>query len=182
MTFNQKVINKKNETVKTLKSNNEVVDELKENIRVLNTNEALVDTDRLEGTEPLSVVLDALPAQPNSSALGASLQQKLLDVGGVSIESLTVEPIYGVEDDEEAEDVAANEMGEINFEFSVSADKSNISALKKVLLNLEQSIRTIDVQSLNIEQQNNTITLSVEGKAFYKSEFKVELIDEEVSP
>src|SRR5690242_6343155 len=74
--FNQKVINAKNKTVDNLKKDNAAVDELKRNVRVRNTDQALADTPRLDGSEPISVVLDALPSNANSSALGASLQQK----------------------------------------------------------------------------------------------------------
>ena len=181
MTFNQRVIGEKNHTIDTLKKNNALVDDLKKNIRVLNTNQALVDTPRLEGTEPLSVVLDAMPSQANSSALGASLQQKLLDVPGVSIEALTVDPISGVED---SGDTSTTDSGsnEITFEFIVSANADRVNALKQVLLNLQRSIRVIDVQTLNIEQQNNKITLSVDGRAFYQPETTVELKEKAVKP
>lgn len=173
MTFNQKVIDAKNETVGNLRHNNEIVEELRENSRVLNTNGALLETERPEDAEPISVVLDALPAQANSSALGASLQEKLLT--GVTIDSLTVNPVAAEEGDTEDQD-----DGEIEFSFSVSSEDPG--DIKQVLRQLELSIRTINVQALTIEQRSSTISLSVKGVAYYSPEVKVELETDKVRP
>ena len=179
ISFNQRVINEKNETVATLRANNEIVDELKENIRVLNTNENLVETPRVEDSEPIAAILDGLPSTANSSALGASLQQKLLVGGGVSIDTLTVNPISGVEDDDDGSEEGD---GEITFEFVVSAPAGQANSLKQVLRNLETSIRVIDLTTLTIEQQNNKISLSGAGREFYQPEKKVELSEKAVRP
>lgn len=181
LVFNQKVINAKNETIGILKDNNEVIDTLKENVRVLNTNQALNDTPRLGSAEPLSVILDALPAQANSSALGASLQQKLLQEDGVSIDTLTVDPISGVEDDGESssDDVSGNEIG---FQFTVSTGIGQADSLRNILRKLETSIRVIDLTNVTIEQQSQKITLSATGKAYYQPEKKVELKTRDIKP
>ena len=173
--FRNEVIGMKNETVDTLKKNNEAVEGLQQEVRVLNTNPALNATPRLAGTEALSVVLDALPSTANSSALGASLQQKLLKVSGVSIDSLTVEPIAGSEDGDG--DGGSNE---ITFEFTISARSAN--SLKEVLRNLEKSIRVIHLTTVTIEQHNSNIKLSAEGQAFYQPETKVVLEEKEKRP
>jgi glycine/D-amino acid oxidase-like deaminating enzyme len=178
ITFNQEIISLKNETAGTLRDNNEVVEELKQNVRVLNTNKALLDTPNLEGTEPVSVVLDALPAKANSSALGASLQQKLLQGGGVTIDSLIVDPISGVEDtDEESDSDTESANGEITFQFVISAGAGQASSLKEALRRIERSIRAIDITSVTIEQQSSRITLSAEGKSYYQPEKTVELTE-----
>lgn len=186
LVFNQKVINAKNETIAVLRDNNTVVNDLKDNVRVLNTNSALLNTDRSENSEPISVVLDALPSQPNSSALGASLQQKLLNVEGVVIESLTVDPIAGVEDNIDTGDtsVSDSETGdnEIRFQFTVSTKASKVNALKEVLKRIESSIRAIDIYKLSVEQQNDSISLSVEGRAYFEPEVTVELQKESIKP
>jgi hypothetical protein len=179
LSFNQKIIDEKSTTVNNLRDNNEVVDELKDNARVLNTDPSLAETPRPEGRQPISVILDALPSQANSSALGASLQQKLLN-DNVSIESLTVEPIEGAEDGEgELED---DEVQEITFDFTVSAGADQADALRAVLRKMERSIRTINVTALEIEQQNSKISLSVEGVAYFLPEKRVELEKERVRP
>ena len=88
--FNEKVLAEKGKTVKQLQSNIVAAKELKGSINVLNTNEELKSVRTSEDVPPLQSVLDALPADSNDLALGASLQQKLLkNVPGVKIESVS---------------------------------------------------------------------------------------------
>jgi hypothetical protein len=177
--FNQRVLSKKGETASNLKSNNAVVEELRNNVRERNTDQALLDTPRPQGTEPLSVVLDALPSQPNSSALGASLEQKLLKVSGVSIENLVVNSISGTESSSESTaDLTTSSEFAIGFKFEVTSSDPN--KVKKVLQNLEKSIRVMNVTSAMIEQNNGKMTLSVEGESFYAPEVTSDLKTEKV--
>ncbi len=179
ISFKQDVIDSKNTTVGILEKNNKTAATLKNEVRVLNTNQALLDTPRIEGSEPLSVILDALPSNPNSSALGASLQQKLLRVDGVTIESLVVDPISGVEDSSDEVAVEGEEASEskIMFRFTVSAPAAQESGLSEVLRNIERSIRVINLTSLSVEQQGGggKITMTVEGEAYYKPATTVSL-------
>lgn len=179
--YRQAVINEKNKTVSTLKKNIEVGEELKEAIRVLNTNQALNKTPRLEDTEPVSVILDALPSTANSSALGASLQQNLLTGDGVSIESLKVDPIPGVEDldgSSSSDDDASGNS--ISFSFIVSVTGGDSNALQTMLRRLERSIRTINLTSVTIESQKNKITLKADGVAYYQPAIEAVLQDKTV--
>lgn len=182
ITFRQEVIDAKAETADRLDKNIKVADKLKKSIRVLNTNEALLNTPRLDGTEPLSVILDALPSTPNSSALGASLQQKLLNQDGVTIESLTVDPIAGVEDIDNDTSASSEGDNQINFQFSVTVAAGQANTLKSMLQRLERSIRTIDLTSVTIEQQGSKMTLSAKGRAYYQPATKITLNDKSVKP
>ncbi|MBP9667994.1 hypothetical protein KBD87_04310 [Candidatus Saccharibacteria bacterium] len=174
MVFNQKILAEKNTTADTLKKNNQIVDTLKENVRVINTDQNLVKTPHAQDAEPISVVLDALPATANSEAFGASLQEKLLNIDGVSLESLS--PIAG-------EAVSTQpDVSEIAFRFSVSVASGNATALKKVLSNLEDSIRPVSVRKVSIEQQNNKIAMSVEVSTYYLPETTVQLNKKAVKP
>lgn len=176
ISYKQDVINAKNKTAGTLEDNIDTAEELKKEVRVLNTNQALLDTPRLDNTEPVSVILDALPSTANSSALGASLQQKLLNVDGVAIESLTVDPIAGVEDSLSDSDSSSSAGdNQITFQFSVKVDVGQVTALQSMLRRLERSIRTIDLTSVVIEKQGDKVTLSAEGVAYYQPAVKVEL-------
>ena len=177
ITYRQAVINEKNKTVSTLKENIEVAEELKKGIRVLNTNDALNETPRLEDTEPVSVILDALPSTANSSALGASLQQNLLTGNGVSIEALTVDPIPGVEN-LDGSDITGNF---ISFSFTVSVTGGEANTLQSLLKRLERSIRTINLTSIVIERQGNKITLKADGVAYYQPAIEATL-DEKTIP
>lgn len=183
--FNNRVIGTKNQTVSNLKYNNSIVEKLKENVRIRNTDEALLATPRLDGAEPISVILDALPSQPNSSALGASLQQKLLNVEGVTLDSLTVNPIAGVEDtgEEGASTESTAEANEISFSFVVNTPAAGgADRLRSVLRNLERSIRVINAKNVTIEQLNDRITMNVEGVAYYQPATDVKLQTKEIKP
>jgi hypothetical protein len=185
--FNEKVLLEKTNTASALEHNNSVIDELKDEIRVLNTNEALRSSMAPGEDQPIQVVLEALPAVANSSALGASLQERFLNDPAITIETLSVDPVVGVESlgDTNVEDFSSSESDETNqitFRFSVSTGVGNASALKSLLQRLERSIRAINVTMLNIETQGSRLILSVEGYAFYEPARSVELRDKTVTP
>lgn len=186
--FNEKVLAEKAKTASTLTKNNEAVSNLKDQVRVLNTNQALKDSMNTNESQPVQAVLDALPADANSSALGASLQEKFLNDGALTIESLSVDPVVGVESntDSAVKDASSSSAvasdHQITFRFAVSADASNASALKSLLQKLERSIRAIDLTSLNIETQGSKLLLTVEGRSFYEPAKTVDLKDKTVKP
>ena len=186
--FNEKILAEKSKTASTLVHNNEVIGELKDKIRVLNTNEDLKSAMAPGESEPIQVVLDALPSEANSSALGSSLQEKFLNDPALTIESLNVDPVAGVESqsDSNVQDASADETAtgdnQINFRISVSTDVNNASAHKNLLQRLERSIRAINLTALTVETQGTKLVLTVDGHAFYEPAKTVELKDKTVKP
>jgi len=181
--FNEKVLQEKSQTQATLKYNNEQVDALKSEIRALDANQALIDSKAKYTDETLQVILDALPSEANSLALGASLQKKLLfGIDGLTLESLQVNPVVGIESldgdsaivDEAQYSPEESPSSEILFNFSISG---NEKSLTEALANLEKSIRTIDIISFKIENQGNVRLLTAQARAFYEPAVKVELKD-----
>src|SRR5690606_18724144 len=86
LTFNEKVLAEKSATIGTLRNNTEVAPKLQDNIRVLGTNSALESVKSDPEDSALQAVLDALPADANSLAFGASLQRLLIgEVEGATI-------------------------------------------------------------------------------------------------
>lgn len=188
--FNEKVLAEKSNTASVLTENNKVINDLKDQIRVLNTNDALKSVMTPGESQPVQVVLDALPNDANSSALGSSLQEKFLNAPGLTIETLNVDPVAGVESQttQNVQD-ASRQTGQsldatnqIAFRFSVSTDAKNPGVLKELLQKLERSIRAIDLTSLNIETQGTRLVLSVEGHAYYEPAKTVDLKDKTVKP
>lgn len=178
--FNERVLAEKAKTVSTLEKNIKTVNELKDQVRLMNTNQALHDAMAPGETQPIQVVLDALPADANSSALGASLQTKLLNDPALTIDTLRVDPVAGVEASTElgVEDASATSSqtdSSIHFVFTVSVATDKVNALKDLLGRLERSIRAIDVTKLTIEGQGNRVGMTVEGKAYYEPAKTVEL-------
>lgn len=181
--YNERVLAEKENTVTILKHNNSVIPELQTQVRVLDANEALRLVRASEENQAVQVILDALPSEANSPALGASLQNKLLTgINGLTIESLQVDPVQGVEilaEDASVEDASASGDGanQITFQFSLSGSPE---ALKQVLTNLERSIRAIDILTLRIESQGANQLMSVQARAFYEPARVLELKDKVV--
>lgn len=184
--FNQQVLSQKSKTADILTKNVAAASELKEQIRVLNTNQALRDAMAPGEGQPLQVVLDALPSSANSSALGASLQEKFLNADGLKIESLAVDPVVGIETSTEAavEDASAADDSvdhAITFQFSVSS--SSAAALQDLLKRLERSIRAIDITTVSLEQQGtDKLVLTVSGRAFYQPAKTSDLTEITIKP
>jgi hypothetical protein len=184
--FNEKVLAEKSNTASTLTNNNKVIEELKNQVRVLNTNEALRSAMTPSEDQPVQVVLDALPDTANSSALGSSLQEKFLNGSGLTIESLNVDPVQGVESSgagnvqDASQSSTVSGDNQITFRFAVSTGVNNASAFKELLQKLEHSIRAIDITSLTIETQGSRLILSVNGRAYYEPTKTVELKDKTV--
>ena len=187
--FNEKVLYAKNKTVSVLNENNRVVADLKTNVRVLDTNADLAKVKATGSDQTIRVILDALPSDANSLALGASLQSKLLaGIPGLTLVSLQVDPVQGIESltgagtvssSNAASSVAATTDNQITFQFSVTG---NQASLLQALTNLERSIRTIDITSLQIQNQGSSQVMTVQGRAFYQPAKNIVLYDKVVKP
>lgn len=188
--FNEKVLGEKSKTASTLEKNNAVVDELQNQIRVLNTNDNLKDNMVPGETQPVQVVLDALPAGANSSAFGASLQQRFLKGSGIQLDSLNVDPVQDVENAPYASGlsgssgsgVVASEGYPVRFNFSVSTSDTNAAALKDLLARLGRSIRPITLTNVVVEAQGSRLLLRAEGNTYYQPARTVDLKDKVVKP
>lgn len=189
--FKNKVLAEKSNTATVLTKNNEVASELQNQIRTVNTSEDLrkllvATSDGGEQRQPIQVVLDALPATANSSGFGASLQKRFLNMNGITLESLTVDPIMEAEvgTEESAAPVAAEEGAlpgsTISFSFSVVADNAYI--LRELISNLERSIRPINITRTNVEVQGTSVMMTVIGNTYYQPARTVELRDKAVQP
>lgn len=179
--FNERVLQEKSKTITILKNNNSNIAPLESQVRVLDTNQNLIDSKATPTDQAIQVILDALPSDANSLALGASIQNKLLaGIPGLQILTLQVDPVVGIESlysnsaIQDASAAPSLSQNMISLRFSVQGDAT---AMKKVLLNLESSIRTIDVTSLKIE---GTDTMTVQARAYYEPEIVVELKDKTV--
>lgn len=188
--YNQKVINKKMETVSTLRKNNEAVPDLESAVRVLDTNSALASIKANPNDQTLQVILDALPADANSVALGASLQKKLLaNIDGLRLTSLQVTPVVG------SESVSTSTTGTattpapaatpgstqpipVDFQFTVAGTQES---LKQALVNLQKSLRVIEIDTFTISAADpGRLTLSVTGSSYYVPAKTITLTEEVV--
>lgn len=179
LAYNERVLTAKQETVSTLDSNLSVVEGLKAEIQALDANSALLSVKANDSDQALQVVLDALPSDANSLALGSSLQNKLLAGvdGNYSLKTLEVKPVDGVETMANTTTVDAAAVGQpltnqIKFSFSIEGDQA---ALRQILQNLERSIRTVVITRLGLNTESGLLTMNVEGHAFYQPGKTIEL-------
>jgi hypothetical protein len=185
--FNERVLAAKQKTVTTLQADNAIIPKLEDQVRVLDTNTALNSIKASPTDQAVQVILDALPSDANSLALGASLQNKLLAniSPTLKLTSLEVDPVVGIETStaDAAASVGvstpASAVGNaITFTFAVTGTPDD---LKQVLTNLEKSIRAIDVVSLQIASETATTdTMTVQGQAFYEPSVVVQLKNETI--
>jgi hypothetical protein len=185
--FNEKVLSEKSKTATTLVNNNKAVSELQNQIRVLNTNEDLKKVMVPGEAQPIQVVLDALPADANSSAFGASLQKNFLTADGIQLDSLTVNPVYGIEvQDGSGSQPATSDEAElgnmITFSFAVRASASNADGLKDLLLKMERSIRPIVLTNVTVEAQVDQLILRADGHTYYEPAKSIDLKDKVIKP
>lgn len=176
--YASKVINAQESTESRLRQNIANIDTLKKNVRLLDTNQDLMTTRLKIDDRAIQSVLDALPADANATALASSLQKRLLDVPGVTIESLTVDS--GLTDDQQVSDVS--EVEEIGLSFVVSSSQSDVNSLREVLLRLERSIRSVHITSLKFDSQASKRVMSVSAKAYYQPPTGVDSKKVEVKP
>lgn len=176
-----KVIDYKSKTLSNIEYNNSAIPQLQDSVRALNSNQALIDSKARPSDEAIQVILDALPSEANSLALGASFQKVLLyGVDGVKIESITVDPVAGVEaisGDGTVQLSSQANASVISYRFSVSGP---LLQLIEVLKRLEKSIRVIDTTKVKIENQGTSQILSVEGVAYYQPSIQLELTKEKI--
>jgi hypothetical protein len=181
---NQRAITELNKTVSTLRSNNENVPKLEDSLRALSSNESLLKLRTTESDNALQVILDALPADPNPSALGASLQTKLFPAD-LTVESMQVTPINAtgggevVADETAVANPALGNANPIAFQFVVSGSGSQ---LKTLLERLQLSIRTIQINRVLIESSGDKQTMTVEGEAYYQLASQLQLTNMDVKP
>lgn len=183
--FNEKVLSEKQNTVSALDYNNKVTPDLEDQLRILDTNQALISAKASESDQAIQVILDALPSEANSNALGASLQNKLLaGIPGLTITTLQVIPIVGVETltgdttTVDASEQTASNAITLNFTVQGSQD-----ALRSALQNLERSIRQIDITTIRVEtQQTGMVSMTVTAKGYYEPAKVMQLKDKVVKP
>jgi hypothetical protein len=182
--FNEKVLAAKNATVATLDKDNKVIPDLEDQVRVLNTNEALASVKAQSDDQAVQVILDALPSEANSSAFGASLQNKLLSgIPNLTIDSLQVTPVQGVESLNDNSGVSSSTVtGPDNSIQFHAVLIGNTASFRTALTNLERSIRIIDVTAVHITSAGSVQNMTIDGAGFYEPAVDIQLTNKVVKP
>ena len=173
--FKAKVIGEISHTNTVLTNDNKSASALSQNIRVLETNAALNSIKANSSERALQVILDALPADRNTLALGASLQQSILaGVDGLTIDQLTIDGTTT------SAALSTSTGNTIPIQLQVTAPDVNI--LKDMLNRMERSIRTIDIDNLVLEKGDTNYQMTISAHAYYEPAKTVTLTEKVIKP
>lgn len=176
--FNQRIIDAKDTTKKTLVKNKETFGSIKTEVNKLTANSQL-NSLKVEQTDTtLQVIIDALPTADDRAALATSLQQVVLAPSGASIESLSVTDGAVAVEDETAADTTGAPVA-VNFTIVLNG---NYEQIGRAIADMERSIRPITVEQVQIEGTGTVLRASIYAKTYYLSAKSVELKTETIKP
>ena len=184
--FRGKVIGQAQNTVQTLKKNGTNITKLETNILTLRYDEALqsvsIPDPISSAIDPLRTIGDAMPIVNNPTTFGASLSDVLLNVAGVNIDSVSIAETSASRAPATSSSnstAPAQLVTPTSFSFSASG---SVEGIQQILGNLERSIRSVTVNSIQISYSTN-LTLSVKGALTYNtSPVTMKLTDKTLKP
>ena len=177
--FNQKVITEKAKTQTTLAHNITNAKELKTKIQNLLADGNLAKVKASPDDTTLKVVLDALPTTDDKAALASSLQQQILPKSGSTLTALTtISQSDGTLSDPTAVAPSGGAQS-ATFDFGTSGSYDQV---KNMLLDLERTIRPMNVTTLSLQGSDNALTSTVQGVTYYLPERTVELGKKTIKP
>lgn len=165
-------------TARNLSDNLKVIPQLRNDLQAMETNSALNSAKANADEKALRVILDALPADPNTLALGSSLQSRLAgDIPDLTVDSLSVLPYDTTVVQDNSDGNAAQQLA-----FTITVKSGSADSVKQLLTKFERSIRTIDIDSVSIERSESGYTMSLQAHAYYEPAKTVELGSETILP
>ncbi len=170
--YTEKVLAAKANTVKVLQANNTAAPQLANNIRALEASDSL-NALKVNNEKAVQVILDALPSEDNPFAFGASMQQVLTVMPGIKLESFTLGDTSSVTA------VSPNPQAQV-IPFTLSVSSSDPTNIKLLLKRLEASIRTIDVDNLQLDENALGMTATIQGHVYYAPEKTIQLTNKVV--
>lgn len=189
--YNQKIINKKSETNKTLVQNVEQAKELQKNVNTLLANENLnalkYEAENVE-TTALNVVLDALPTNGDATAFANSLQAVVLPRSGVSLRDLSTTSLestnltgdIGATEETPVATVDASQAISLPFGAGFNGRYADV---QQALVDISRVIRPIHLNEIAIRAGDNDLLLvDITGVTYYLPAKSVEVKTEALKP
>lgn len=158
---------------RTLKSNVSAIDTIRTNVDALKSNEQLnLSQLKSDDQSPLQVILDAMPTEDNRTALGSSLQDKVLSLHGATIQNLSVisdDSASTTSDDSELS--ASDNTSSLNvaakpIEFSLELT-GDYTSIQRTIEDMERSIRTIVINNMTVDGTDNNLTAKITATTYY---------------
>ncbi len=145
--FQDKVIAKKKEAVKQLKTNKDNITKLQSNYSVFISKPSNIINGNPQGTgdrdgDNAKIVLDALPSKYDFPAFITSIK-KLVGTKGLNLQNIT-----GTDDEVAQNKLTESKLVEIPFTFSIEV--GDFAQAKDLLMATQQSIRPIKTNKLGI--------------------------------
>lgn len=177
MSYQSRVISKKEKALKQMKVNVGEAEKLRDSYQVFADAKENVlggnpdgQGDK-DGSNP-RLILDALPSKYDFPALATSLDKMFKDYRITSISGTDDEVTQSTAD-------AGSAPAPIEIPFSVVVDGSSQSS-KEILSLFERSIRPMQVDSLVITGDPNNLKFTVKGKTYFQPQKNVEVRTEKV--
>lgn len=182
--YQAKIISKKSETSEILKTSLAAITDLTKNINTLQTDQNLLALRADTDDTAFNVVIDALPTEDDATALGSSMQEKVLAGSGVSLESFEYSVINGTNG--VPTDTSATKSSTIRPEAQAIAFRFKITgsydSIKAALVNIEKTIRPIIIQNLDIDGTVNELSATISATTYYVPRVHYALGEESVLP
>jgi hypothetical protein len=170
--YQSRVINKKKQTLKQIKTSALEIEKLQASYQVF----ADADENVLKGNaggngdrdgENPRLVLDALPSKYDFPALATSLDKLFGQYG--------IEEITGT-DDEVAQSAseASSSPQPVEMPFSITMN-SSANASKEILQKFERSIRPVQIQKITFNSTGGEVKIIVDGKTFFQPQKKFDV-------
>lgn len=180
--YQMKVNAEISKTAKTMESNVKAIDGLIKNVNDLRANRLLTAPGlKADDSTVFQVVIDALPTENDSVSLSSSLQNKILNRSGVTIEQISVdgESSSSSNDDDEVttSNVEFPVAQPINFRISIVGTYESI---KQTLADIERTIRPIIINSLEISGTDDRLTATIQATTYYSSNVNFQVGEKEV--
>ena len=180
--YQMKVNAEISKTAKTMEANVKAIDGLIKNVNDLRANRLLTAPGlKADDSTVFQVVIDALPTENDSVSLSSSLQNKILNRSGVTIEQISVdgESSSSSNDDDEVttSSVEFPVAQPINFRISIVGTYESI---KQTLADIERTIRPIIINSLEISGTDDRLTATIQATTYYSSNVNFQVGEKEV--
>lgn len=180
--YQMKVNTEISKTAKTMEANVKAIDGLIKNVNDLRANRLLTAPGlKADDSTVFQVVIDALPTENDSVSLSSSLQNKILNRSGVTIEQISVdgESSSSSNDDDEVttSNVEFPVAQPINFRISIVGTYESI---KQTLADIERTIRPIIINSLEISGTDDRLTATIQATTYYSSNVNFQVGEKEV--
>lgn len=182
ISYQLKVNSELGKTKETLESNVKAINQIKSSVNALASNDNL-NLENIKGDDStaLQVVLDALPTENDQESLGSSLQAKVFSRSGAALSkfsfddsssaSASTTTSTGSTSTATAGSTLTQQAQPMGFSATING---NTSGITDTLKNLQNSIRTINVNSMQISGSDNNLEAKITANAYYspKVEYK----------